>query len=879
MDRGLVGRHAQLQELLGLAEAATHGSFHLVIVEGSAGYGKTFLLTELRTRLRERLSHNNISLRVAAARCSSETGTDNSYGPIDTIISTLGAVPGVVRQGDDLRLGDLESSPTLAEVVRVTDAADSSSSTARDYAVRPSTSQAVSSRLESILSLARPSGLMFIVDDAHFIDAESCRVLSALAHSSLAARLMVILAARPEAAGPASAMSSLIAEVQDRPSMRWIILPPLDGTESAQLYFELTGESLSEEGRIGLVRRTRGEPFAIVNEARIATRSGPKISGRAYADPEESRILVLRERARGLDEEDRLLLRLAATGADFFQSSVLSDAMELEHEALCGKLRRIDSETGLIRRMQPPDWAYGIDSEFFEFEHGYVQDFFSRESSARESSKDHGRMARALDTLAGRLSRQPQNLLPAIARHYRAAGESLEAAQRALDVARVLALRGSEIQHVAAVCHGGIGDLDSLGRSAEASRLRAQLIELELGVTELRWQGGSGRAEKDRIERACDMAIDAAVIVGDESLLARMVLMKGRVLLHTQGVPQSLGLLEQAYELGKGGHDVVTRFTTAVEYGRQLPKKDVEAGIQVLREADELLARRPELSTSRDQFVIRARDLVKLQLGVNLMDNGELGQALDLLIPGVAIARRDRVGLIAIGTNYLAQALLSVGDADEAVRRLSEVTRTEIQGEQGDAWHANNLALLGHALAAYHSEQSALGHLETAWFETERSWLANLVPIVGNLYAESLMYLGEPNQEQLSRAKAILDTCTEETDRSQMIRSKIKTLSLLSEYWWRLGETVISRTRSSEAIELLRDRNWRMPALRAEDILIQHATIFRRLGNLDDAADYASRAQGEVRRKFRTLPERYKQHWDSELVNRKVMQLCSELGV
>ena len=249
------------------------------------------------------------------------------------------------------------------------------------------------------------------------------------------------------------------------------------------------------------------------------------------------------------------------------------------------------------------------------------------------------------------------------------------------------------------------------------------------------------------------------------------------------------------------------------------------------------------------------------------------------MIPGLAAARAHRVGLVAIGTNYLAQALLAIGNAREAIERLTEVTAAERVGERGDAWHANNLALLGFARVAYEDEQSALDLLSVAWAETKRSWLANLVPIVGNLYAESLIRMSARSPELLDQANQILSTCAEEVELSRMLRSKIKTLSLRSEYWWLQGDPSESRQASSDAIRLLKDKNWQMPALRAEDVLIQHAKILARVGNVREAREYALRARREKQKKLKTLPVQYANHWDTELVNREIERVCGDLGL
>jgi hypothetical protein len=165
----------------------------------------------------------------------------------------------------------------------------------------------------------------------------------------------------------------------------------------------------------------------------------------------------------------------------------------------------------------------------------------------------------------------------------------------------------------------------------------------------------------------------------------------------------------------------------------------VAGGIEVLSAAAHVAETDPDILGSTDPVVIRARDMVGLQIGVNLMDAGRLGAAVDRLRDAVArVRQRGTLGLLPIGLNYLAQAELATAGLDEAEQTLQQAADLPT-GREAGAWDAVNLAYLGWLKVVRRGDQSGYALLEQARTRSAQLWQANLAPLVANLYVTALL--------------------------------------------------------------------------------------------------------------------------------------------
>ncbi|MEU9173969.1 tetratricopeptide repeat protein [Streptomyces sp. NPDC048420] len=259
-----------------------------------------------------------------------------------------------------------------------------------------------------------------------------------------------------------------------------------------------------------------------------------------------------------------------------------------------------------------------------------------------------------------------------------------------------------------------------------------------------------------------------------------------------------------------------------VEYGRQLPKRDLEAGLRVLFEAEELYASAAELGDAASPVLQHARNLNEMQIGVNLFDAGRFDEALQRLVRCVErLSSESMRAELPIALNYLAQLHIAMGDMAEAEAALTRALTFEEEyqetGETISGWHAYNNALLA-SIASSTPDRApeALRRIRAAWLETQETWLVNLVPIVRNLHVNVLMAVGE----HFGQALRLIGDTLVETETTKMDRSRIAAFCLRSRLRLAEGDVRNAADDAREAYELLEERG-AMPALRTEEVLYE----------------------------------------------------------
>ncbi|WP_127507116.1 hypothetical protein [Actinoplanes solisilvae] len=518
-----------------------------------------------------------------------------------------------------------------------------------------------------------------------------------------------------------------------------------------------------------------------------------------------------------------------------------------------GELFRLVRETDLIEADDALGPAVGADSDGYRFEHGLLQQTLYNDQSAGQRRRRHRAIAAELERISQQArSSLPLGLLLDIARHYRAGDDNVGAGRSAHKAACSLASTGASIREVAAICRQGLEDLEGRGRQGEAARIRAQLLELLLAATELDWNAEREPDGTNVTERLARDAIAAADESQDTNLRVRVRYLYGKVLLYTQGLHQALGPLRESWEAAVASGDGVSQLLAGCEYGRQLPKIDVAAGIDVLLAAAQIAETDPAVRLSDDPVIIRARDMLYLQIGVNLMDAGNLGPAVVRLRDAVGnIRERGTLGLLPIGLNYLAQAELGIGQVEAGQRTLEEVVGLAAGREVG-AWDAVNLAYLGWLRVVRLRDPTGLSLLNEARAATARHWQANLASLVENLYIAALLE-GPREGGTLDTVEQAIDGVIGQTRRTGMLRSEVVALSLLARLKLLNGDLDAALLASDAAVAHLREAKWALAAVNAEEVLVHHAIVLAARGDIVAARNAVRRAAAEVRRKARSL--------------------------
>lgn len=226
----LVGRRDVLNDLRGSLDAIVSGEFRLLALVGEPGAGKTRLLAEL-----EKLAD--------AQGCLTLWGRAAEFEQIMPFSALVDALDGHLEsvENDD---------PLLASVFPALGAtaepSDDVSALAR-YRLYRSVAQLLT-------KIARPAGLVLVLDDVHWADEATIEFLDHVSRHSPRARLMVVVAYRPKQAPPRLALGG--SRVQ---------IGPLSEEEAG----ELLGPGVSRSRKKALYDASEGYPFYLQALARV----------------------------------------------------------------------------------------------------------------------------------------------------------------------------------------------------------------------------------------------------------------------------------------------------------------------------------------------------------------------------------------------------------------------------------------------------------------------------------------------------------------------------------------------------------------------------------------------------------------------------------
>ncbi|MDX6740244.1 ATP-binding protein [Actinocorallia sp. A-T 12471] len=542
-----------------------------------------------------------------------------------------------------------------------------------------------------------------------------------------------------------------------------------------------------------------------------------------------------------LAELDRRLIMVASVQGPVFLSWVVAKVAGQPHDLVMDRLRAIAENYRLIVPYDELSWAPGIDCYRFQH-HALGQAVYELQSPGQRFER-HGGIADVLLTLGDEPRSSMQKV--EIARHLASAGprRRVEAGIAFLELAREAAFNG--MSAVVADRHLTIAVECLAGRDRELF----EAIELQLSLTEERWRGKHVETGPPHdIDGLAAKAEAAAVRSGDDHLIVRSLLLRGKTLLVTEGLEPSLVKLWAAVERAEQSADKVARFIANVEYGRQISKIDLDRGLRHLREAEELYLSSAE-PLPRDAVLQHIYNLGEMQLGISLFDSGKLGEALRRLTACVERLRTEPLNVeLPIALNYLAQIQRALGLDEECRRTLTEARDFEARRGGKSGWHAYNTALLA-LLVADTDPGRAQELIEHAWQETTDTWLLNLVPIVRNLYAEVLLITGR----DLDEADRLAGGTYSETGRTKMVRSRIAALILRSRIQLLRGDPVMAHEYASEAVRLL-DAHGDLPALRTEEVLFYASEAAHHAGEPSSEA-LLERAREVVVRKLGTIPD------------------------
>jgi class 3 adenylate cyclase/predicted ATPase len=397
----LVGREEEIGILMRRWERARQGDGQLVLIVGEPGLGKTRLIEEFHSRLRE-TPHTWVEwscsqlLQNTPLHPIAEWGRQR-FGGTD--------VPA------DQRLADLESSlaqvkldPT-ANVHFLAPLLDIPLSPERVPPLPPEEvrRRQLAALTNWVMAAARSQPIVLALEDVHWADPTTLDVLRGIAERGALAPLLFLITSRPEF----------------RP--RWgarshhgtISLVPLDRHQVRHMVAELSARhALPKEMVDGVTERTGGVPLFVEEVTRLLLERGEQ-SGIQAIPPTLQQSLTARLDRLGPARE---VAQIAAVIGRDFSYGLLRAVAGMEHTALQTSLDRLAEADILLVQGVPPDSDY-------RFKHALIQDAAYENLLKSRRQVLHGRVAEALLNHASTAAAEPELL----AHHFTQAGQ-IEAA-------------------------------------------------------------------------------------------------------------------------------------------------------------------------------------------------------------------------------------------------------------------------------------------------------------------------------------------------------------------------------------------------------------------------------------------------------------------
>jgi DNA-binding SARP family transcriptional activator len=367
----LVGRDDELAALTGLLDDAaagrTGGRPAFAALTGEPGIGKSRLSAELSVRAAA------AGALVVTGRCSQDDGAPALW-PWATVLESLGAALPLAEDDDD-----------AAAQFR-----------AWDTIVR------------TVLDAAGRRPLLVVLDDLHWADTSSLRVLRLLAEGvdradePVRPRLLVVATWRehPAPTGPLAE----VAEAFARQHALRIQLRGLTTLDAGRVVAAVADTAPSDDEADALRRRTDGNPFFLVEFARLARERGDLTGLLGEAHPPVAVQEVLTRRLARLDDDAQEMLRGASVLGRIFEVGTLAATCAAAEDTVLDTL-----EPALDAGLVTED---GVDR--FRFTHALVRDTVLAAMPQSRRARVHARAAGALD---GRRGHEAET-----ARHWVAAG-------------------------------------------------------------------------------------------------------------------------------------------------------------------------------------------------------------------------------------------------------------------------------------------------------------------------------------------------------------------------------------------------------------------------------------------------------------------------
>lgn len=392
----LVGREQELAQVVRSAQAAQAGAGRLVLITGEPGVGKTRLAQELMVDMWQR------GFLVATGRCYEAERLVPFYPFLEVLSLALRATPEGMRAELATRWSPLGR--LLPELHIPLQPPPTNPEEERERLL-----QAVGGYLQALAS-TRP--LAILLDDLHWADESSLRLLQHLVRFRGSARILLLGTYREIKVDPIHPLARAVIDLQREGLVERITLPCLDEVGTRELLKSTVGP-VSRRVATWIYARTDGNPFfnlqlvhALVEQGHLERRRA-RWAGRNLGQVEvpESVREVIGGRVARLSEEAQQTIRLASVLGQVFGFAELVAMGDVAEEGVEAALEEATG-AGLVRR---------VAEERYGFDHALTQQAVYAELPERRRRRFHRLVGHALEGLRDGL-RKPR--AAELARHF-----------------------------------------------------------------------------------------------------------------------------------------------------------------------------------------------------------------------------------------------------------------------------------------------------------------------------------------------------------------------------------------------------------------------------------------------------------------------------
>ena len=372
-----VGRDRELARLAGVLEDAAAGSGRIVALAGEPGIGKTRLAGELAAAAAAR------GVRVVGGRCHEQAGAP-PYWPWVQILR------GLAPDGGGGDLADL-----VPELPGAGQHADPRQAQFRLF-------DAIASHLSAT---CRSGPVLAILDDAHWADPDSLRLLEFLAGELASTALLLLVTYRDVAVTRGHPLSQTIAELHRAPGFEALSLRGLSEDATRRFVVEIAGDLAPGDVARAVHARTQGNPLFIAEFARLL-RQEETLASTELALPAGVRDVIGR-RLAVLGPRNNELLQVAALIGGEFDVAELASTVDAAVDESMQCLEQA-SDAAVIAESPPG-------SGRFAFTHALFAETLTAQLSHVRRAALHAGIALAIEERGEEVARERAAEL---ARHY-----------------------------------------------------------------------------------------------------------------------------------------------------------------------------------------------------------------------------------------------------------------------------------------------------------------------------------------------------------------------------------------------------------------------------------------------------------------------------